>query len=58
MAKNSENKEKTRLLRLPNKLDKAIQARAKANQRSINGQIIFELEYSQPIYERAFKQPA
>ena len=45
MAKNTENKEKTRLLRIPVKIDKAVQERAKKNQRSINGQIVFELDH-------------
>lgn len=44
MAKKTENSEKTRLLRLPIKLDKEIQARAKQSHRSINGQIIYELD--------------
>jgi hypothetical protein len=45
MGKKTENDEKTRLLRLPNRVDKAIQLRAKKNQRSINGQIVFELDH-------------
>lgn len=43
MAKQEKN-EKTRLLRLPKKLDKAIKERADKNQRSVNSQIIFELD--------------
>lgn len=47
MAKKGEIKEKTRLLRLPQKLDKAIKERADKNQRSVNGQIVYELEQQQ-----------
>lgn len=43
MAKQEKN-EKTRLLRLSKKLDKAVKERAEKNQRSVNGQIVFELE--------------
>lgn len=52
MAKNSENKEKTRLLRLSKKLDKAIKERADKNQRSVNGQIVYELEQTQWLAAR------
>jgi len=42
-SKNSENKPKLRLLRLPAELDQAIKERAKKENRSVNGQIIQEL---------------
>jgi len=42
-SKNSENKPKLRLLRLPAELDAAIKERAKKENRSVNGQIIQEL---------------
>lgn len=44
MTKSAKNTEKKRLLRLPAKTDKAVIERAKENQRSVNGQIIFELD--------------
>lgn len=43
MAKTKE-KMKARFIRLPEKLDLAIQERARQNRRSVNGQIIFELD--------------
>ncbi len=44
MAKNEENGEIKRLLRLPKEIDKKIKKRAAQNQRSINGQIVYELD--------------
>lgn len=44
MAKNSENVMVKRLLRIPKKVDKAIVKRARDNNRSINGQIVEDLE--------------
>lgn len=43
MAKTKE-KMKARFIRLPEKLDLALQERARQNRRSVNGQIIFELD--------------
>ena len=44
MAKTPEKTEKKLLLRLPIKTAKAVKERAKQNQRSINGQIVYELD--------------
>lgn len=43
MAKNSENTVK-RLVRIPKKIDKLLKKRAAENNRSVNGQIVEELE--------------
>lgn len=44
MAKALKNDEKRFLLRIPIKIARAVLARAKQNQRSLNGQIIFEID--------------
>ena len=44
MGKKPENNEKTKLLRLSKKLFKAVEDRASKNKRSVNSQIVFELE--------------
>ena len=43
MSNTSKEKTVARFIRLPLKLDRALQLRAKKNQRSVNGQIIYEL---------------
>lgn len=45
MKKTAKNKEIQRLLRLPEYIDKAVRERAGRNQRSINKQIVFELDH-------------
>lgn len=44
MAKNSENSTVKRLVRIPKKVDKLLKKRAAENNRSVNGQIVEELE--------------
>lgn len=44
MKKKPQKQSKKRLLRIPVKLDKELQERAEQNQRSVNGQIIYELD--------------
>ena len=44
MSKTAKKDEKRLLLRIPNKIAKAVKTRAEKNQRSLNGQIIFEIE--------------
>lgn len=43
MAKTGKKDEKKLLLRLPLKIAKAVEKRAADNQRSLNGQIVYEL---------------
>lgn len=43
MAKTGKKEEKKLLLRLPLKIAKAVEKRAADNQRSLNGQIVYEL---------------
>lgn len=47
MAKTPKKDEKKILLRLPAKVAKAVEVRAKQNERSVNGQIIYELNNQQ-----------
>ncbi len=44
MAKTAKKEEKKILLRLPEKVAAKVAKRADENQRSINGQIVFELD--------------
>lgn len=44
MAKPGKKEEKKLLLRLPLKIAKAVEKRAADNQRSLNGQIVYELD--------------
>ena len=46
MTKTAENSEKKILLRLPAKVANEVAKRAKQRQRSVNGQIVFELTSS------------
>lgn len=44
MSKSLKTDEKRFLLRIPDKIAKALKVRAEKNQRSLNGQIIFEID--------------
>lgn len=44
MAKTTKKDEKKLLLRIPGKVFKGVEKRATDNQRSVNGQIVYELD--------------
>lgn len=44
MAKKPENYIKMRLIRIPKKIDEQLQKRAESNKRSVNNQIVYELD--------------
>lgn len=44
MAKTQDKTHKTRSVRIPKKVDERLQKRAKVQGRSVNSQIVFELE--------------
>lgn len=44
MTKKAKKEDKKRLIRIPLEIDKKLQSRAKRMQRSVNAQIIYELD--------------